>query len=125
MLDFETDPVVMLYIRARDTGTPPVSQHVAIKVHLIDENDAPVVTCPTGNDESNRTTVFGSLTIAGKPYSACRTFKMAEDAAVGYKFPGFKLTGSDEDGDPVPLAPACNGGVRNALGGCCGTIAGD
>ena len=101
MLDFETDPVVMLYIRARDTGTPPVSQHVAIKVHLIDENDAPVVTCPTGNDESNRTTVFGTLTIAGKPYSACRTFKMAEDAAVGYKFPGFKLTGSDEDGDPV------------------------
>ncbi|KAA0167888.1 hypothetical protein FNF31_00823 [Cafeteria roenbergensis] len=101
MLDFEADPVVMLYIRARDTGTPPVSQHVAIKVHLIDENDAPTVTCPTGDDESNRTTVFGTLTIAGKPFSACRTFKMPEDAAVGYKFPGFKLTGSDEDGDPI------------------------
>ncbi|KAA0161835.1 hypothetical protein FNF31_03620 [Cafeteria roenbergensis] len=101
MLDFEADPVVMLYIRARDTGSPPVSQHVAVRVHLIDENDPPAMTCPSGNDESNRTMILGALTVAGKPYRACRTFKMPEDAAVGYKFPGFTLTGEDEDGDPI------------------------
>lgn len=99
VLNFETEPEVMLYVRVRDNGIPAVSNYLTLVVHLTDENDPPVIRCASGT-EKTRATALGNFMINGKSWPVCRTFKLPEVYALQSNT-NFRLGFSDEDGDQV------------------------
>jgi cysteine-rich repeat protein len=95
ILNYEKDKEVMLYVRARDNGSPPVSSYKTILVHLLNENDPPLIKCAEGT-EGNRTAALGKFTINGKMWPVCRTIKLPEVYALN-TVTGLTLGLFDED----------------------------